>query len=440
VRLDALVPYARNSRTHSVAQVDQIAASIAEFGFTNPVLIDEHGGIIAGHGRVLGARKLGLEEVPCIRLSHLTELQRRAYVIADNKLALNAGWDDEMLARELQDLARADYRVELTGFGDDEIAQLMASVDLADDTDADPDAAPEPQADIVTRPGDVWHLGAHRLVCGDATHAETYAALLGSERADIAWTDPPYNVDVEGKAGKIANDHMGDAAFRQFLTDALTCMEGAMRPGAAIYVAHAETERLNFSLAFRAAGFKLSGLVIWRKDAMTLGRSDYQWIHEPILYGWKPGAAHRWYGGRAQVTVNQLGSHGSAFTRRLDGRWQVTVGEETMIVSGDATVEWVEASVMRELRPKRSDLHPTMKPVALIERMLRNNAKPGAIVLDAFGGSGSTLIAAERLDMRARLIELDPRFADVIVRRWQEFAGGRATRASDGRCFAELAA
>lgn len=437
--IEALVPYARNSRTHSEAQVAQIAASIAEFGFTNPVLIDEAGGIIAGHGRVMGARQLGLARVPCIRLSHLTELQRRAYVIADNKLALNAGWDNALLAQELRDISASGFDAALTGFADDEIGQLLAAADVPFEPAADPDDAPVPPTSPVSRAGDIWQLGNHRLLCGDSTSAESYAALLGGGHADIAWTDPPYNVAVNGKAGRIANDDLSDAKFREFITAALTAIGTALRPGGAVYVAHAETERLNFTLAFRAAGLKLSSCIIWRKDSFTLGRSDYQWIHEPILYGWKPGAAHTWYGGRAQCTVNALGSNDSPFTRLPDGRWRVTIGEETMIIAGDATVEWVEASVMRELRPKRSDLHPTMKPVALIERMLRNNAKPGAVVLDPFGGSGSTLIAAERLGMHACLIELDPKFVDVIVRRWQQFTGRLAIREQDGLTLDEAA-
>lgn len=432
VSIDALIPYARNSRTHSDQQVEQIAASIREFGFTNPVLIDEAGTIIAGHGRVLAARQIALDRVPCIRLAHLTETQRRAYVIADNKLALNAGWNDALLAQELRALAADDFDVSLSGFAEDEIGQLLAAVDVPQESAADPDAAPEPAAQRITAPGDVWLLGNHRLLCADSTRAESYVTVLGGGYADIVWTDPPYNVAVDGIAGKIANDNLSDAAFRDFVTAALTETARSLRPGGAIYVAHGETERLNFTLAFRAAGLKLSGCIIWHKDSFTLARSDYQWIHEPILYGWKPGAAHTWYGGRAQCTVNALGGSESPFTRLPDGRWRVTIGEETMIVSGDAKIEWVEASVMRELRPKRSELHPTMKPVALIERMLRNNAKPGAIVLDPFGGSGSTLIAAERLGMHARLIELDPKFVDIIVRRWQQFTGRLATREQDG--------
>lgn len=425
--VDALVPYARNSRTHSPEQVAQVAASIREFGFTNPVLIDAEGGIIAGHGRVMAARSIGLEEVPCIRLSHLSEAQRRAYVIADNKLALNAGWDEDLLALELKELGEMDFDMRLTGFAGDEIDELLASAAAVKTGGTDPDAAPPPREDITaTREGDVWIIGRHRLICGDCTKPETFSRLLGGKKVDICWTDPPYNVAYENDAGSIANDDMGDSEFLEFLRAVFVQIHATMKPGAAIYVAHADAGEtgLSFRRAFIDAGFKLAACLIWRKDSLVMGRADYHWIHEPILYGWRLGAGHKWYGGRKQSSVNELGSAGSPFVKLPDGKWQITIGEESMIVAGDATVEYVEHSIIRELRPKRNDVHPTMKPVALIERQLRNNAKAGAIVLDAFGGSGSTLIAAERLGMNARLSELSPVYCDVIVRRWQEFTGG----------------
>ena len=435
-----LVPYARNARTHTDAQVAQIAASIKEFGFTNPVLIDADGGIIAGHGRVMAARKLAMDKVQCIRLAHLTEAQRRAYVIADNKLALNAGWDDAMLALEMRDLMDEGYDVGLTGFDLKEIDALLAGLDATPEGQTDPDAAPAVQAEAVTRPGDVWLLGKHRIMCGDSTDMGAMALLMRGDVADACWTDPPYNVAYETAAGKIDNDDMSDADFRKFLSGFYRATHAVMRKGAAIYVAHADTERANFTAEFKAAGFKLSGVVIWRKDSLVLGRSDYQWIHEPILYGWKEGGAHKFYGGRAQTTVSDAGTSGSPFVKRSDGKWQVTIGEEVMIVDGNAKVEWIEDSIMRELRPKRNDVHPTMKPVALIERMLKNSAKPGAIVVDPFGGSGSTLIASEQLGMSARLMELSPNYADVIVRRWQQFTGKRATLEATGQPFPEPSA
>lgn len=296
---DSLVPYARNSRTHSAAQITAVAASITEFGFTNPVLIDADGGIIAGHGRVMAAKQLGRASVPCLRLAHLTPDQRRAYVIADNKLAELAGWDDELLALEMRELQSHGYALELTGFLDDEIADLLF---VAPQTTTDPNAAPPVEAVAISKTGDVWILGAHRIMCGDSTDAGAIALLMNGQQADACWTDPPYNVAYGDKAemlndyekghrntSRILNDDMSDTDFRKFLAGFYRTTHAAMKKGAAIYVSHSETERANFTAEFLAAGFKLSGVVIWRKDCLVLGRSDYQWIHEPVLYGWKEG-------------------------------------------------------------------------------------------------------------------------------------------------------
>jgi DNA modification methylase len=367
-------------------------------------------------------------------------------VLADNKLAELAGWNDELLADELRALQADDFDLSLTGFAQDELDDL-----LIDKTEGktDPDAVPPAPTIPVTQPGDVWVLGRHRIMCGDSTDMGAMGLLMRSDRADACWTDPPYNVaygdkaemlnDYGGKGhrntSRILNDDMSDADFKKFLYGFYRAAHSVMKDGAAIYVAHAEIERANFTAQFIAAGFKLSGVVIWRKDALVLGRKDYQWIHEPILYGWKAGGGHRFYGGRTQTTVTELGTSGSPFVRRQDGKWQVTIGEEVLIVDGEAKVEWVEDSIMRELKPKRNDVHLTMKPVALIERMLKNSAKPGQVVLDPFGGSGSTLIACEQLGMSARLMELSENYADVIVRRWQDFTGQRAVRESDGMEF-----
>lgn len=428
--LAELIPYARNARTHSEEQIAQIAASMREWGWTNPVLVDEEGGIIAGHGRVSAARLLGWPEAPVMVATGWSEAQKRAYVLADNKLALNAGWDKELLRSELDGLRADGVDLGLVGFGTDDLLELFGVVRPGND----PDAAPALAATAVSNVGDVWILGAHRLSVGDACDVGVYDRLLEGALADVVWTDPPYNVAYQAKAGTIHNDDLSDGAFAEFLQAAYGALWAAMKPGAAVYVAHADTEGLNFRRAFRDAGFKLSGCIIWRKDALVLGRSDYQWQHEPILYGWKPGSAHRWYGGRKQTTVMELGD-GSPFTQLADGRWQVQVGEWTLVVEGEAKVEEMVTSVMREPRPKRSELHPTMKPTALIERMLKHSARPGDVVLDPFGGSGSTLIAADRMGMSARLIEIDPLYADVIVRRWQDYTGRRATLAADGRAF-----
>ncbi|WP_296221995.1 site-specific DNA-methyltransferase [uncultured Sphingomonas sp.] len=434
-KVSDLTPYARNSRTHSDEQVAQIAASIKEWGWTVPVLIEPDGGIIAGHGRVMAAQRLGIAEVPCMVADGWSEAQKRAYIIADNKLALNAGWDDEMLRTEFAELSDLGFDLSLTGFGDDELAALSPT---PDEGLTDPDAAPDVPELPVTVEGDVWVLGPHRVVCGSSTDVEVWDRVMQGERADICWTDPPYNVAYESKAGKIKNDDMADSEFRQFLSDAFVAVSTALKPGAPIYVAHADTEGLNFRGAFTDAGFKLSGCLIWKKDSLVLGRSDYQWMHEPILYGWKPGAAHRWYGGRKLTTV--VDDSGGPISVREDGSVQVKVGDEVVVITGDVKVESFLSSVIFHEKPKRSSSHPTMKPVGLIERMLRASSRAGDVVIDGFGGSGSTLIAADRMGQSARLVELDPKFVDVIVCRWQEYTGRSAVLHDDGRTFDEIAA
>lgn len=435
--VDSLIPYARNSRTHDDAQVAQIAASIREFGFTNPVLIDGDGGIIAGHGRVLAARKLSMSEVPCIRLDYLTDTQRKAYIIADNKLALNAAWDDSMLALEIQELEAADFDLALLGFTPDELAALTAQ-DVPPGL-TDPDAVPD-LAEPVSKAGDLWVCGVHRVRCGDATVLDDVESLMDGLMADACWTDPPYNVNYESKlVGKIKNDNMADGKFREFLYDAFICAHSVMKPGAPIYVAHADNEGLNFRGAFKAAEFKISGCLVWVKNSLVLGRSDYQWQHEPVLYGWKPGAAHRWYGGRKQTTIMNFG--GSIFTQNEDGSVTANIGGESVVISGEnLIVQPIASTIIRCERPSRSSEHPTMKPVELISRMLRNSTRVGDIVLDLFGGSGSTLISCEILGRQARLLELDPKYCDVIVKRWCEFTGKQATHAATGATFAEVEA
>jgi DNA modification methylase len=439
--------YEKNARTHSPAQLEQIRASMRAFGWTNPVLIDEHDGLIAGHGRLEAAEGLWLEgvtfprcpigQVPTVCISGLTEAERRALILADNQIALNAGWNLQLLGEELRAI-KLDGTVDigLTGFSASELAALLKPPAPP----ADPDAVPGVEKELVSRPGDVWILGDHRLGCGDSTDVLAWEQVMDGVTADLVWTDPPYNVAYESKlAGSIKNDSMADAAFRTFLLEAFSAVFTVMAPGAAIYVAHADTEGLNFRAAFQEAGFKLSGCLIWQKDSLVLGRSDFQWMHEPILYGWKPGARHRWYGGRKQTTVIEHGEQGPV-RQRSDGSWVIEVGDTVLVVDGEARIEESRSSLIRHPKPSRSADHPTMKPVELVERFLRLSAKAGEVVVDAFGGSGSTLIAAERLAMRARLMELDPKFCDVIVRRWQQFTGGHARLAADGRSFAEVAA
>jgi DNA modification methylase len=396
--LDRLIPHARNARTHSEAQVAQIAGSIAEFGFVNPVLVGDDGVLVAGHGRILAARKLGLAEVPVIVLAHLTPTQRRALMIADNQIALNAGWNEEMLAAELTALREEAFDLDLLGFDDADLDRLLAeNVDAQEAVDE----APEPPADPVSRPGDIWVCGEHRVLCGDATVLSDVETLLGGELADMAFTDPPYNVNyansakdkLRGKNRPILNDALGDA-FGAFLYDACVNLLTVTKGG--VYICMSSSELDALQKAFRAAGGKWSTFVIWAKNTFTLGRADYQRQYEPILYGWKDGTDHYWCGARDQGDV-----------------WFFD-------------------------KPVKNDLHPTMKPVALVERAIRNSSKSRDIVLDLFGGSGTTMIAAERAGRRARLVELDPRYVDVIVRRWQETTGGSAVHAATGQSFAEV--
>ena len=399
--VDGLIPYARNSRTHSADQVAQIAASIKEFGFTNPVLIDEDGGIIAGHGRILAARKLRMDLVPTILLEGLTETQRRAYVIADNKLALNAGWDDDMLRVELESLRDADFDMTLLGFGDQELADMLAA-DEGTEGLTDPDDAPAVEDAVASKPGDVWVMGKHRVMCGDSTSADAVITLCGGgSLVDMLITDPPYNVAYEGKTADaltIQNDSMSDASFRTFLRDAFAAADAAMKPGAVFYIWHADIEGFNFRGACSDVKWKVRQCLIWKKSTLVMGRQDYHWKHEPCLYGWKSGAGHLWSSDRKQTTVLEFD------------------------------------------KPSRNGEHPTMKPVELFAYQLLNNTKGGDLVLDSFGGSGTTAIACEMHGRYARLMELDPRYVDVIVKRWQAFTGNKATLEATGQDFDEVAA
>ena len=383
--VDKLIPYAKNARTHSDEQVAQIAGSIKEFGFNNPILVDKDNSVIAGHGRLMAARKLGMDKVPVVELQHLTESQRKAYVLADNRIALNSGWDTSMLSVELQDL-KDDIDLSLLGFDPDELDALLNPIEETEgltDEDAVPDVPDEPK----TKLGDIYILGNHRLMCGDSTSIDHVEKLMDGHLADQLVTDPPYNIAYEGgskKREQIKNDEMADEEFRQFLKDVYIAANAVMKAGAVFYIWHADTEGYNFRGAARDMGWKVRQTLIWNKDNSAFGRSDYHWKHEPCLYGWKEGAAHLWATDRKQTTVIQC------------------------------------------KRPSKSDLHPTMKPVELMEYQILNNTKGSDIVLDLFGGSGSTLIAAEKVGRKACLMELDPKYCDVIVKRWEDFTGKKA--------------
>lgn len=432
--IDRPKPRPDNPRTHTAEQVEQIAAAMREWGWTNPILVDELGGIIAGHGRVLAARSLQYEHVPVMVARGWSQAQIRAYVIADNKLALNAGWDDQLLKAELSALEAEDFDLGVVGFNEGELDALFNAEAEGGVGETEEDDVPAVAKVAITRPGDIWVCGEHRVMCGDARKEDTMAVLVDGKAIAACWTDPPYNVNYEGGAGKIQNDAKPAERFRTLLRQAFQSALKVMEKGAPIYVAHADTEGLAFRAEFEAAGFKLAGCLIWRKQSIVLGHSDYQWQHEPILYGWKPGAGHRWYGDRKESTIRDAG--GQLFEQREDGSWIIYLNDTALVVKGDnLTVAIEQGSVITEPKPARSSEHPTMKPVQLIERMIRNSTKVGDRVLDMFGGSGSTLIACHKLKRIGYILELDPVFCDVIVKRWEEYAGQPAYRLRDGAMF-----
>ena len=376
IPLGKLVPYVNNARTHSPEQLTKLRSSLREFGFINPVIIDREFNVIAGHGRIAAAKEEGMEEVPCVFADFLTEAQKKAYILADNRMALDAGWDEELLRIEIESLQGTDFDVSLTGFGEDEIADLFAGdgeKDVKDD-DFDLSAALE-KAAFVER-GDVWTVGRHRLVCGDATSAEDVAALMDGKKANLIVTDPPYNVAFRSGSGlSIQNDSMENGEFYTFLYNSFQNMAEHLEKGGAAYVFHADTEGLNFRKAFVDAGFHLAGVCIWVKNSLVLGRSDYQWQHEPVLYGFLKNGRHPWYSDRKQTTI-----------------WNYD-------------------------KPKRNKNHPTSKPLDLLGYPICNSSQENAIVLDTFGGSGSTMMACEQTNRICCMMELDEKYASVILRR-----------------------
>lgn len=379
VPIDKLIPYVNNARTHSPGQINKLRSSLREFGFINPVIIDSDFNVIAGHGRIAAAKAEGISEVPCVFVDHLTDAQKKAYILADNRMALDADWDEELLKIEIENLQAENFDIGLTGFEEEELANLFETDSDAKEDDFNVDE--ELQKPCITQAGDIWLLGNHRLICGDSTKEETYTALMDGKKANLTVTDPPYNVNYEGSAGKIKNDNMENGKFYQFLLDAFTNMEKVMSDDASIYVFHADTEGLNFRKAFADAGFYLSGTCIWKKQSLVLGRSPYQWQHEPVLFGWKKKGRHQWYTGRKESTI-----------------WEFD-------------------------KPKKNSEHPTMKPIPLIAYPIKNSSMSNCIILDPFGGSGSTLIACEQTNRICYTIELDEKFCDVIVKRYVEQAG-----------------
>ena len=397
--IDRLVFYARNPRKNEHA-VPKMASLIKEFGFKVPVVARSDGSVVDGHLRLMAARHLGMETVPVVLADEWTPAQVKAFRIAVNKSAELAEWDTSLLALEIEDLKELDFDLELTGFELPELEDIMgAGADGGTECQTNPDAVPEAQEEPVSRLGDVWLLGRHRLMCGDSTDAGSVALLMNGSNADLLLTDPPYNVSYEGGTKDrltILNDSMDDEKFRSFLADAFKAADTVMKNGAAFYIWHADSEGYNFRGAVRDTGWMVRQCLIWVKNSMVLGRQDYQWKHEPCLYGWKDGAAHLWTSDRRQTTVLEFN------------------------------------------KPNRNGEHPTMKPVELFEYQMLNSTNREAVVLDLFGGSGTTMIAAEKNGRSARLMELDPRYCDVIVRRWQDFTGQEATLEDGGRTFARV--
>lgn len=392
VAVEALIPYAKNSRTHDDAQVAQIAASIKEFGWTNPILVDGDKGIIAGHGRLMAARKLGMTKVPVIELKDMTEAQKKAYVIADNKLAMNAGWDNEFLTLELKDLEAEGFDLSLTGFDDKELDALLNVIEGTEGL-TDEDDVPEVPEEPKTKLGDIYILGNHRLMCGDSTSIDAVEKLMDGDKADMVFTDPPYNMDFTGgihadgsksfnaKHGGIKNDKMSQSEAADFF-DAINSIIYAYCVGA-FYITFYRLGIGEYWKSLERVNLKVRSLIIWDKGNHTLSNSDYMSKYEPIFYGWT-GNNHKFYGGNNGMDI-----------------WEIK-------------------------RTAKNDLHPTMKPVELIEKALEDASKSGNLVLDLFGGSGSTMIACEKLGRKARLMELDPKYCDVIVKRWEDFTGKKA--------------
>ena len=382
VDINKLVPYANNARTHNKEQILKLRSSLREFGFVNPVIIDREYNVLAGHGRIEAAKAENISEVPCVFADHLTEAQKKAYILADNRMALDAGWDEELLSVEMQELQELGFDLSMTGFDEKELTDLLgADADgEAKEDDFDLSAALE-KATFVQR-GDIWTVGRHKLMCGDATSAEDVSALMGDTKANLILTDPPYGVSFKSASGlTIQNDSMKNEEFYTFLLASFQNMVTHLEKGGSAYVFHADTEGLNFRKAFIDAGFHLAGCCIWVKDSLVLGRSDYQWQHEPVLYGFMQNGKHHWYSDRKQTTI-----------------WHFD-------------------------KPKRNANHPTSKPLDLLGYPIGNSTQENGVVIDTFGGSGSTLMACEQMNRICYTMELDEKYASVILRRYVEDTG-----------------
>lgn len=411
VPIDDLVPYAGNAKQHPAEQIAQIKESIELFGFNDPIAIDPDNVIIEGHGRVIALQELGWKEVECIRLAHMTDEQRRAYTLIHNKLTMNTGFDLELLAEELKQIEGIDLGAFDLSLGDIHLEPEEPDVEVVEVP------PPEIKQPGRVKPGQVWQLGRHRLMCGDSTNTDDVKKLMDGQEADLLVTDPPYNVDYEGRAGKIENDNMTDTAFIAFLTDAFSAADSVMKPGAAFYIWYADVKSYFFHSACIATGWDVRECLIWKKNQLMLGRQDYQWIHEPCLYGWKGGAGHYFINDRKQTTVFDN-------SELLD--FHKMKKEELVQLLDRIYSDELPKSIIEEDKPTRSDLHPTMKPIKLIARLVKNSSRTGWVVLDIFGGSGSTLVACEQLNRICYTMELDPKYAEVIIQRWEQLTGSEA--------------
>lgn len=410
VEIEKLIPYENNARIHSDEQVDKIIRSMKEFGFINPILIDEKYMIIAGHGRVLAAKKMGLTELPCIFVEDLTEAQKRAYILADNKLALDADWDEELLKIELEELKNLDFDISIAGF-DDELLEEEPEMEAEED-DYDVEIPEEPKAKL----GDVYKLGEHYLMCGDSTSPEDVKVLLNQTEVDMVMTDPPYNVNIENSQGMtIMNDNLDTNEFGKFLKEAFYNLNQSLKIGGVFYIWYSDSESVNFRKALDVNSLKLSQNLIWNKNRFVLSRQDYQNKYEPCLYGWKEGKAHYFIEDRTQTTV---------IDDQVD--LEKMKKDELKNMLKEILSSNLPTTVIDEDRPLKNDLHPTMKPIKLLARLIKNSSKMNDTVLDLFGGSGSTLIACEQLNRKCYMMEYDPKYVDVIIDRWETLTGKEA--------------
>lgn len=386
VDIDKLIPYVNNARTHSKEQITKLRSSLREFGFVNPIIIDKDFNVIAGHGRICAAKEEGIKEVPCVFADHLTEAQKKAYILADNRMALDAGWDEELLKVEMEALQGMDFDLSMTGFDESELADLFG-----DDTEAEEDnfdVEAELEKPCISQTGDIWHIGNHTVICGDSTNPEVYNTLLGDKKVNLVCTDPPYFVNLESTSGKIKNDDLNDKEAYNFIMKAFTCLHDAMAVDASIYIFYATAKARIFHDAYEDAGFKVGAGLVWKKDRLVLTRTDWKYIHEPIIWGWKKDGKHIWYGDQKQKTVFEFD--------RIKNSKEDGFG------------------------------HPSSKPVPLIAYLIKQCTQTNGLVLDCFLGSASTLIACEQLNRVCFGIELEPKFVDVACARFIEYQNGNS--------------